>query len=82
MGANNGTGQPHFFVCPVERSTRIVRILGPHRVELTGRTRDESRLRRKHGRGGGRMSRTSREYRCLTCGHVGWSAHVDLERRK
>lgn len=79
---------PYFFEChearkiyygtrsstgdPVTR-TRIER--AQHRVTLTGRTKP-----RRHPRGGGfRSSDVQREYRC-SCGHVGWSSHIDLER--
>lgn len=43
-------------------------------VALTGRTR----LTKHRGQ---RQSLTSREYKCQDCGHVGWSKHIDLERK-
>lgn len=72
MGSNNGTGQPNWFRCAKCRR-------GGHRndgwlgsVDLTGR-------RRQHrGKVGQRITHIDREYRCVDCGHVGWSAHVDL----
>jgi hypothetical protein len=49
-----------------------------HHVELTGRERPYHRKR--HTVKGSRSTEISREYRC-SCGHVGWSNHVDLARR-
>jgi hypothetical protein len=74
-GSNAGTGQPHFFRCPVERST-LNQHSHPrdHVITLTGR----SKPYRAH-RGGVRITPISREYIC-SCGHTGWSAHVDLAR--
>lgn len=43
------------------------------RVVLTGRAREVD------GSRNARMSKRSRQYRCLDCGCVGWSRHVDLE---
>lgn len=77
-----GAGQPLFFHCPKYRSARATEreaaylafMLRAHReITLTGRTR---KVRKPNGQ---RMTKTAREYRC-TCGHVGWSRHVDLER--
>ena len=75
-GSNAGTGQPIAFVCAARRREGY-RGRSPaesHRVELTGRAR------KRYGRPGARMTNLFREYRC-SCGHVGWSAHVDLARR-
>lgn len=73
-GTNAGTGQPLSFRCA---KCRIGAQYGMSRrgwnVELTGRTREV-------GRGGVRMDRIAREYRCLDCKHVGWSRHYDLPR--
>lgn len=94
-GTNAGTGSPISFRCsacrrlasrskePVFRPRRGC-VGGTYwretyhggrrdRVALTGRTRN-------FGTRGARMSATAREYRCLDCGHVGWSRHVDLGR--
>jgi hypothetical protein len=72
MGANNGTGQPYWFRCSVERSTVRGGLPEDHVVTLTGRSRPTK------GRGGGaRVSDRDREYQC-SCGHKGWSRHVDL----
>jgi hypothetical protein len=40
-------------------------------VELTGRTRTVNFSTPRHGK-------IVREFRCLTCGFVGWSRHNDL----
>lgn len=45
------------------------------RVELTGKTKAKGL-----GRCSMRTSQASRQYRCLDCGHVGWSTHKELER--
>ena len=74
MGANNGTGNPMYFACAKARKERSYREREGHVVELTGRSKAAGR------RGGIRNSDRSREYKC-SCGHVGWSRHVDLERR-
>jgi hypothetical protein len=86
--AGRGTGSPNYFHCMAWRrenasisAARInqgrARLSPTHTVELTGRTEpyygNKSNLLP-------RMTRTRREYRCLTCGYVGWSAHKDLER--
>ena len=71
-GKGSGTGQPISFKCFQERST-LRGAYERHDVELTGRERP----RRRHT--GGRMDKVEREYTC-SCGHTGWSAHVDLSR--
>lgn len=76
-GTNAGTGQPLTFRCA---KCRIGRRPGDHRagtaIILTGRRRD-ARVR-----GGVRMDLIVREYKCMHCGHVGWSRHSDLKRRE
>jgi hypothetical protein len=72
-------GFPLTFRCGKCRST-----LNPEtdtgragRVDLTGRTKPYAkggRCANRHADG------ASREYRCLDCGHVGWSSHRDLIR--
>lgn len=86
--SGGGTGQPLWFRCSQcrlrhgtneyferkhgERSpTQSLGFID--RVRLTGRTKPTG-----HHRGNGRSTNTQREYRCLDCGHVGWSCHVDL----
>ncbi len=76
-GTNAGTGQPISFRCAKCR----LRAGSPPRdyrygydVTLTGKERDL-------GHSSVRMTRTSRQYTCRYCGHVGWSRHFDLTRR-
>lgn len=73
-GTNAGTGQPITFQCPMWRRQPYGRRTVRHQVKLTGRKRKRSRCTR------GRMTKFLREFVCLDCGHLGWSAHVDLER--
>lgn len=73
MGRSAGPGSPVWFRCWSDRST--VRGGVDHRVTLTGRRRP---YRSAKGHALGIRSDTiAREYRC-TCGHVGWSNHLDL----
>lgn len=93
--AGAGTGQPIYFRCAECRRrgacnqgeyttyrgtrrehTRHVLPTCRHFVRLTGRTKP---IRRRGG--GPRMTNTAREYTC-SCGHTGWSGHVDLERHR
>ena len=64
-------GMPAMFTCPscLERHADA--------VELTGRKRS---LAYRHDAGGLRAL-YAREYRCA-CGKVGWSRHIDLERKQ
>jgi hypothetical protein len=84
-----GTGYPYTFECAKARLIyygnrssrgepviRTSRERAEHVVTLTGREREAPSPNRGHPR----KSRMSREYRCA-CGHVGWSCHIDLERR-
>lgn len=74
MSRSAGTGSPAWFTCTVDRQERFTR---SHQVELTGRERP---YQPKRGTAiGTRSTFVAREYRC-TCGHVGWSNHVDLAR--
>ena len=84
-GSNAGTGRPINFQCSqCRRKNQPWLPLGtqPERhgywneVTLTGRERNA-----KLGNAGIRNSEKEREYKCNHCGHVGWSRHVDLERR-
>ena len=74
--AGTGTGSPAYFQCPKWRRQFHETRGRPHVVELTGR---EGKPRKystpRHGK-------IPREFRCLTCGHVGWSYHNDLEHMK
>ena len=61
-------GKPHFFKCFGDGGGGE-----PHLVERTGRTKANPSRKR-----GNYWGDTTHEYRCKTCGHVGWSAHPDL----
>lgn len=83
MSRSFGTGQPTNFQCSRCRRNNIhfntSRQMMSTRgmsfdVKLTGRTRPE-----KQGGAYLRSTDTAREYRCLTCGHVGWSRHIQLK---
>jgi len=73
-----GTGRPLVFKCAKCRKTRIRGCTQGDNYRATGRTR---RLPRG-STGAGRSRNTNRlvEYRCLVCGHTGWSKHRDMER--
>jgi hypothetical protein len=76
-GSNAGTGRPIHFRCSGCRAgARPWPAGGFTSVVLTGRDRAA-----KAGTAGTRNSARAREYRCLDCGHVGWSRHTDLERK-
>ena len=77
-GANNGTGQPMTFACSKCRKKwplddRDYGSLPGLKFEATGKVRHNA-----NGRGGSRVCHTRYQYRCLTCGHVGWSRHTDM----
>ena len=83
MSRSAGTGSPLFFMCREARRiwyTDVARTSEErklHRVTLTGRTRAR---RSAAGHAVGVRSRlVERQYAC-SCGHVGWSNHMDLER--
>jgi hypothetical protein len=72
-------GGPYWFVCSACRRKRdidypytLMRGL-VQRVILTGKEKKASRD--SHGR----ADRVSRQYKCMDCGHVGWSKHTDLK---
>jgi hypothetical protein len=72
MGQSAGTGSPVWFKCHGQRQ----RYGRHHQVERTGR---ERRYRPPRGSALGiRSDYVAREYVCRTCGHRGWSNHVDL----
>ncbi len=69
---------PHYLNCPVARRNRDFRtghLPGGHVIRRTGRTKP-----RTTRRPGQRTLDTSHEYRC-TCGHVGWTTHMDILQR-
>ena len=77
MSRSAGAGSPIAFRCTKCRSTLVSD--RDSTWELTGRERPYAKAR--YSVGGARSTRTAREYRC-SCGHVGWSNHVDLLVRK
>lgn len=73
-GHASGAGSPIFFRCPVERR------LGEHvfhDVERTGRVKPYRPSRAL----GSRSMHERHEYRCRTCGHVGWTNHIDILKK-
>lgn len=78
-GTNGGTGQAFSFRCSKCRklgkqfSTGYV-----DKVVLTGRKKDMKHMGNAHGR----TDRYAREYRCLDCGHCGFSRHIDLMHKE
>lgn len=81
-GTNAGTGQPYWFRCrtcrnkyPAHavRSSAEERKGAIDRVEFTGRA-----FAVRHGNGGSRVAFTRFEFKCLDCGTVGTSRHIDL----
>lgn len=76
MSQSTGPGSPVAFRCHRERDS-LRSVKGEHRIRLTGRQR---RYRvKKYSALGIRSDLVSRQYVC-SCGHVGWSNHVDLAR--
>ena len=78
IGAGGGTGQPLFFRCHALRRSYAHRLgldaRAKHVVTLTGR---KKHVGYPNGVGARRVDEWRREYRC-SCGHVGWSTHIDL----
>ena len=73
MNWNSGAGYPLTFrcaKCKVGRDWRNADRRGLN-YEVTGRSRKPKRL------GGVRCASYEVEYRCLDCGHVGWTKHID-----
>jgi ribosomal protein S27E len=77
-GTNAGTGQPLTFRCAKCKVGRRWYESSEDRVgcnvEATGKTR--GKIRERHW---GRMLSYYVQYRCLDCGHVGWSRHHTME---
>lgn len=80
MSRSAGPGSPLYFRC-----TRC-KTLAPRSAanrgmnyEATGNVRPAPH--RKHHARGVRSADHAYEYRCLSCGHVGWSTHEDVERK-
>jgi len=75
-GTNAGTGYPLTFRCAKCKSKRHKRSTN---YIATGRVRPISKSRYSRHIGS-RQTNRMLEYKCLTCGHVGWSQHSDMER--
>lgn len=78
MPGSTGTGYPltlRCAKCKVRRSDRDHEC-GTH-LAATGRTRPIPSS--QFGRGHPRALQYQAEYRCLDCGHVGWSRHRTME---
>ena len=74
MSRSAGTGSPVWFRCGNDRRRQYHE--RQYAVTLTGRTRP---YRPTTGHAiGSRSMFTSYEYRCESCGYVGWSNHMDL----
>ena len=81
MSRSFGAGSPVWFKCPVARST--TRRLGIHRkggrnYQLTGQRRPKLCAGATGLRSDGRFVY---QFKCLDCGHVGWSRHIEVARR-
>jgi hypothetical protein len=78
-------GQPHSFACSVCRKS------AGFSNHVTGRTSDTvgrryattGRTRKQRSKGGNYhgWGEVAFEYRCLGCGHVGWSRHPSVARK-
>lgn len=77
MGRSAGTGSPVWFRCSRCRSTLVRNTHS--KVRLTGR--EKPMPERRGSTLGARSTRTLREYEC-SCGHIGWSNHMDLLQQK
>lgn len=78
MPGSTGTGHPITFKCP-----KCIRQFGwrsgPRRgynYEVTGKVRPLTTA--QQGYGGLRVVRFRVQFKCLDCGHVGWSRHRDV----
>jgi len=74
-GKGHGTGSPIAFRCWRERREWRPGLRENHVVTLTGRKRPYQSAR--YSVHGARSDHFAREYVC-SCGHTGWSAHIDL----
>lgn len=73
-GTNAGTGCPIAFRCTEERRDESRMRHAVHVVRVTGKER------KADGNRNIRMDTVAREYVC-SCGHRGWSRHIDLRNR-
>ena len=81
MGGGRGcyAGQPATFACAKCRKRRDFferRSVVGRKYTTTGKTRAQ----RSEGSNFRRWSDTAYQYRCLDCGHIGWSRHPDVKR--
>lgn len=75
MGANNGTGQPYWFRCSK------CRMRGDRNDGWSGDVTLTGKIRPHRGKAGARNAHIDREYVCNSCGHKGWSCHIDLAHK-
>jgi hypothetical protein len=77
-GTSGGTGYRNFARCSkcARRGWVEANREKGYALEATGRTRP----RRGRLSGGARTTNREIEVRCLDCGHVGWTKHIDAER--
>lgn len=71
-----GTGHPLTLRCAKCKARPNCRAARSVKLEATGQTKP----RAKWSQGGVRQAQQFIEYRCLDCGHIGWSGHSDAER--
>ena len=79
MSRSAGTGSPLNFRCAACRRRETCLDFKSRKgwsgdVELTGNTKKRQRASPRHGT-------VLHQYRCRSCGHVGYSAHNDLARK-
>lgn len=75
MSRSSGTGCPLILRCSKCKKHRDWRRNEYPRLEATGRTKVRGKVRCPS-----RKADVKVEYRCLDCGHVGWSNHSDAGR--
>jgi len=81
MPGSTGTGYPFTFRCA--KCKRLRDWQRPEHedkgcnVEATGRTRPLAAAQQGYGHRRALQYRV--EYRCLDCGHIGWSRHVHMK---
>lgn len=76
MSRSSGTGHPLYLRCGRCKRHRDWRTKDIPKLEATGKTRPC----RRWTSGGIRQTNQYVQYRCLTCGFVGWSKHSDAGR--
>jgi rubredoxin len=83
MGRGVYAGQPLSFTCAKCRLTREHFERFEHSTDIGRRFERTRRTRRQLSQGSNmhRWGNVAHEYRCLDCGHVGWSRHPDVARR-